>query len=188
MTDQLLIKGLTERNEEVFDFVFKYYYSGLCAYANKFLNDSHKSEDIVQDLFVSVWNGRGIENINNSLKSYLFISVKNRCLDLIKHEKVKDTYRQKILKDYSDYQDDDFNIFIKSELESIIKESLKKLPPRCREIFELSRFKGKTNNEIANKLDISKRTVELQISNAIKILRVELKDYLPLLLYLIYNK
>ena len=69
-----------------------------------------------------------------------------------------------------------------SELQAVVDKSLEKLPPRCREIFELSRFEGLKNQEIAEKLGLSKRTVELQVSNALKQLRTDLKDYLPLFL------
>ena len=69
-----------------------------------------------------------------------------------------------------------------SELQAVVDKSLEKLPPRCREIFEFSRFQGLKNQEIAEKLGLSKRTVELQVSNALKQLRTDLKDYLPLVL------
>jgi RNA polymerase sigma-70 factor (ECF subfamily) len=74
--------------------------------------------------------------------------------------------------------------FAEAELQVVVEKSLEKLPPRCREIFELSRFEGLKNQEIADKLGLSKRTVELQVSNALKQLRNDLKDYLPLFLLL----
>ncbi len=144
-----------------------------------YLNEPSAAEDVVQDFFVSLWIESPRLQINSSLKSYLFTSVKNQCLDIQKHQKVTEKYRTYIL---SSAKCDDNSVdhyFIESELRQVIQKSMEKLSPRCREIFELNRYKGLSNQEIAEKLGISKRTVELQISNALKILRKELIDYLP---------
>ena len=177
MEEKYLISGIKNKNKVVFDFVFNYYYSGLCAYSRHWADDSAVAEDIVQDFFVSLWINSSKLEITSSLKSYFFISVKNRTLNYLKHVKVKEQYKNKVIKDpsvnYTDWT------FTESELTGIIEKSIQKLPPRCREIFILNRIKRKNNGEIAEKLGLSKRTVELQISNALKFLRVELKDFLP---------
>ena len=182
MNEAFLKKGLTEKNKVVFDFVFQYYYSGLCAYAEKIVGDSNASEDIVQDLFFNLWIKHDQIQISSSLKNYFFTSVKNRSLDYLKKEKKKTQLKNSTL----DLKNHDENLstfwFAESELQTIIEQSLDKLPPRCREIFTLSRFEGFKNNDIAEQLGISKRTVELQISNALKILRKDLSPYLPLIL------
>jgi RNA polymerase sigma-70 factor (ECF subfamily) len=182
MEEKFLIQGLKTKNKVVFDFVFHYYYSGLCAYAEKIVSDSKASEDIVQDLFFTLWIKSNQIQIASSLKNYLFSSVKNRSLDYLKKEKNKTQHKNSTL----DLQAHDENLstfwFAESELETIIEQSLDKLPPRCQEIFRMSRFEGFKNNDIAEQLGISKRTVELQISNALKILRKDLSPYLPLIL------
>jgi len=189
MEDKFLIKGIVTQNKIVFDFVFHYYYSGLCAYCERITGSQQTAEDIVQYLFLNLWIKHHQININSSLKNYLFTSVKNRALDFIKHEKVK--IRRLNSLDRSDKESID-NLssfwFAESELREIIEKGLEKLTPRCREIFRLSRFKDLKNQEIAEKLGISKRTVELQISNALRILRSELKPYLPGILLLLLLK
>lgn len=182
MDEAFLKKGLAECNKVVFDFVFQYYYSGLCAFAETIAKDEAAVEDIVQDLFVTLWVKAEQISIHGSLKSYLFSSVRNRCFDYLKHQNVK-TKSVQVLKRSGDTEElTPENCLAESELRERIEKSIVKLPPRCQEIFRMSRFDGLKNQEIADKLGLSKRTVELQISNALKVLRKDLKPYLPLFL------
>lgn len=184
MNDIILIEGLGRRDKVVFDYVFNYYYSSLCAFSMQYLNDHAEVEDLVQDFFVSLWISAPNLQIRSSLKSYLFASVKNRCLDFYKHHKVTEKYRTFILFTTGSDNNTTDHYFAESELRQAIHKSMEKLTPRSREIFELSRFSGMSNQEISEKLNISKRTVELQISNSLKVLRKELAEYLPLWLVL----
>lgn len=179
LNDLYLISGLGKRDKLVFDYIFNYYYSALCAYSLQYLHDRNQAEDIVQDFFVMLWMEAPRLKIKSSLKSYLFASVKNKCLDFQKHEKVDSRYRTFVLHSSDDQGHSADQYFSESELRQIVERSLDKLPPRCREIFEMSRFKGLSNQEISDRLSISKRTVELQISNSLKILRKELVEFLP---------
>jgi RNA polymerase sigma-70 factor (ECF subfamily) len=153
----------------------------------QYIDDRESVEDLVQDFFVYLWIESPKLQIRSSLKSYLFASIKNRCLDYQKHHKITEKYRKFIL--FSTEEDDNStdHFFAESELRRAIQKSIGRLSPRCREIFEQSRLQGLSNQEIAEKFDISKRTVELQISNALKILRKELAEFLPvwLLVWLI---
>lgn len=179
MKDQLIIEGLARRDRVIFDYLFNYYYSSLCAFSMQYIDDHKSVEDLVQDFFVYLWIESPKLQIRTSLKSYLFSAIKNRCLDYQKHHKITEKYRNYIL--FSANEDDNSteHFLSESELRLAIQKSIGKLPPRCREIFEQSRLHGLLNQEIAEKLDISKRTVELQISNALKILRKELAEFLP---------
>lgn len=179
MEEKYLIAGLKNKDKAVFDFIFNYYYSGLCAYSLKYIQEKETVEDIVQDFFVSLWLKSNQTIITDSLKSYLFTSVKNRCLDYLKHHEVEKKFNLNTLIYSAPPEETNFDIYVETELREAISAGLEKLAPRCREIFELSRFKGLKNQEIADKLNISKRTVELQISLALKTLRLELKDFLP---------
>jgi len=180
LKENFLTEGLRKREKAVFDYIFNYYYSSLCAFSLQYLHDRDAAEDLVQDFFVSLWMEAPRLQIKSSLKSYLFASVKNRCLDFQKHHKVLQKYRAFMLFN-SENEDTSFDhYFAESELQLAIQKSLEKLPPRCREIFEMSRIKGLTNQEISDQLGIAKRTVELQISNSLKILRKELIEFLPL--------
>ena len=187
LDENYLISGLKSKNKAVFDFVFNYYYSGLCAYAGRWVNDSDIAEDLVQDFFVCLWTNSQKLEITSSLKSYFFTSIKNKVMNHLRHEKVAEKYGNQVQtkvdqEKYTAWE------FTEPELTELIEKAMQKLPPRCREIFILSRFEGKDNAKIAEMLGISKRTVELQISNALKILRSELKDYLPLGLLLLLLK
>ncbi len=180
MKDELLIKGIERRDRVVFDYIFNYYYSSLCAFSMQYINDRGAVEDTVQDFFVSLWMDPPNLQVHSTLKSYLFAGIKNRCLDFQKHQKVIQKYKSFVLFSPKEDQDSADHFFAEAELRHAFANCFQKLPPRCREIFELSRLKGFTNQEIAVQLDLSKRTVELQISNALKIIRKELVEYLPL--------
>lgn len=179
LDEQFIIRGLRERNKVVFDFVFHYYYSGLCVFAERLTGDSKSAEDLVQDLFVHLWIRHDSIQILSSVKNYLFTSVKNRALDYLKKESGKS---RKILYASKDqHLDENLSLqwIAESELQEAIDRSLALLPARCREIFVMSRMEGLKNQEIAEHLNLSVRTVELQISNALKQMRISLKDYLP---------
>ena len=157
--------------------LFKEYYQMLVIFANKYLYDIEASKELVQDLFVYIYEKREKIEINSSLKSYLFRSVHNRSLNLINSEKIRNKYAEHISRTI----DLDENTIEKqmnhSELEHAIYRAIGDLPPKCRDIFKLNRFEGMSNSEIAEKLKLSKRTVETQISKALKILRVKLEPY-----------
>lgn len=148
----------------------------------QYVKDRNAVEDLVQDFFVSLWMDAPGLQINSSLRSYLFAGVKNRCLDHQKHQKVTQKYRSYLLYSTENENNSTDKYLAESELRQVVQNSLQKLPPRCREIFELSRLNGLSNQEISEQLGLSKRTVELQISNSLKVLRKELVEYLPLLL------
>jgi RNA polymerase sigma-70 factor (ECF subfamily) len=163
-----------------FSYFFDYYYSGLCIYANQFTGDLSTSEEVVQDVFVRFWEKRQHIEIETSVRFYLFRTVHNQCMNLLKHKKIENCYRQQSTFEADHFSDDQWSLFNESELRHILDQAISKLPDRCREIFELSRFENLKNKEIAEKLGITEKTVENQITKALTILRKELKDFLPL--------
>ena len=176
-----LYEELKRGKEYAFDFFFNYYYPGLCVYAQKIISlPEEEARDIVQDVFVKLWNDCKKLDIQFSIRSYLFVAVKNKCFDVLR-KKNKNIKVQEISNEY-DFADEAFETYILSELETLFNKSLTKLPERCREVFELSRLHGLKNREIAAKLNLSEKTVENQITKALHILKEELKDYLPLLI------
>jgi RNA polymerase sigma-70 factor (ECF subfamily) len=184
LKEDILIEGLRQREKIVFDYVFNYYYSGLCSFGMRYLNDKEAVEDIVQDFFVYLWMESPSLQIKISLKSYLFTSIKNRCLDKLKHYNVSKKYTAFMLFGSNSSESSVDFYLAETELRQAIQSSMAKLPPRCREVFELSRLNGLTNQEISEKLSISKRTVELLISNSLKIFKQELAEFLPVYLIL----
>jgi len=180
--EKTLVERLISGDKTAFELLFRFYYPGLVVYASQLILDSENAEEIVQDFFVKLWEKRQQISANYTFKNYLFTSVKNHSFNFLKREKIKgniiEDLRQ-LTKGNILYEPD---LFMDSELQAELRKAFEKLPPRTREVFDMSRFGGLNNEEIAQKLNISKRTVETQISNALKILRVELKDYLTLLL------
>lgn len=175
ITDKLILVHLKNSNQGVFEMVFKYYYSGLVVYADQIINDTPVSEDIVQSVFMKLWETREKLEIR-SFRAYFIQCVKNRCIDHLRSLEVKSKFsQQNVTFDQVDFQED---LWIRSELDEIIQQAIDKLPPRCREIFLMSRIENLKIAEIAKRLNLSGRTVETQISKALKLLRVELAEYL----------
>jgi RNA polymerase sigma-70 factor (ECF subfamily) len=175
-----LFEEMKRGKEYAFDFFFHYYYPGLCVYAQKMISMPEiEARDIVQDVFAKLWNDREKLEVQFSIRSYLFVSVKNKCFDWLR--KKNRTIKVQEITTQHDIPDESFETYVLSELQNLFNSSLNKLPERCREIFELSRLHGLKNREIASKLNLSEKTVENQITKALHILKEELKDYLPLL-------
>lgn len=175
--ERFLVARLQQDDRKVFELIFKFYYSGLVVYADRIIHDTEMSEDIVQSVLMRLWEERKSLQID-SFRSYLATAVKNRSIDLIRNQRVQDRYLEYI-REREIEQDEGFYTFL--ELDEMISQAIDKLPPRCREIFLMSRFRHFKIADIARELQISGRTVETQISHALKILRIELKDYLYLI-------
>lgn len=154
-----------------FEKAFREFYPSLVAFANKQLKDLDASEDIVQELFVYLYEKKDQVTITDSLKPYLFKAIFNRCKSYQRKQMTHEKYEQSLKdSDQNEYRD----LLMETELEERVYREINKLPDRCREVFKLSRFEDLSNDEIADKLNISKRTVETQISKALKSLRSSL--------------
>ena len=171
-----LFEKIKKGDEKAFETLFHKYYGHLCLYATKIIKDDPAAEEIVQDFFVKIWEKREHLNIETSTKNYLFRSVKNLCINYIQHNKTKIRYAQKVISETeNNYADNDS--YPEIELSQIIEESINSLPEKRKEIFRLSRQEGLKYHEIADKLNISIKTVETQITLALKTLRDKLKNY-----------
>ena len=165
-------------DEDAFDYLFNFYYPGLIVYANKFLVNNHLAEEIVQGVFLKLWQNRRYIEINSSVKSYIFQSVRNKCLDILKHRKIQDDYARQVMEEQELSNEVTWDTYVESELYLILIREIERLPTECQKIFRYSRIRNLTNREIAEKLGISIKTVENQISKALKVLRGALKEYL----------
>jgi RNA polymerase sigma-70 factor (ECF subfamily) len=179
-----LIARLKDGDQTAFELLFHFYYPGLVMYSTQFTTDRTEAEEIVQDFFVRFWQRHQLVSLTDSLKSYLFLSVKNGSLNYLKHKKVEEKYIRQMTELSNQHLVYDPDLYLSSELQEKVKNAIDLLPERCREIFIMSRIRGLKNDEIADDLHISKRTVETQISKALKVLRVELKDYVGLVILL----
>jgi len=178
MEDSFLISGLMNGNKHSFEELFKKYYSPLVVFAMKMVKDDDLARELVQDVFVNFYEKRESIVIHTSLKAHLYQSVKNRCINYINRDK---NLRQHHLIIEREGKENDLyiqNAMEESELDEKLMQVIHSLPEKCREVFEMSRFDGKSNQEIADALQISKRTVETQISKALKMLREKMSEYL----------
>jgi RNA polymerase sigma-70 factor (ECF subfamily) len=183
-----LFQEIRNSNEKAFEKLFRRYYGHLCLFASRIVQDDISAEEIVQDFFVKLWEKRELLSIETSVKSYLFKSIKNLCLNFIQHNKTKLRYAQSVLSETPNNKTDD-DSFTEIDLAEKIEESIQSLPTKRQEIFRLSRENGLKYREIAKKLNISIKTVEAQMGLAIKSLREKLKKYNTFfMLFLYFNK
>jgi RNA polymerase sigma-70 factor (ECF subfamily) len=185
LTNQQQLFGLRNGDVTVFEMFFRAHYQPLCNYAFTFVQDRDEAEEIVQSTFLAVWEKREAIEIRTSLKSYLYAMVRNSCLNAIKHEKIKQKHAGEELAIGDRSHESVAHGVLSDELEERIHMSMEKLPEQCRLIFKLSRFEELKYAEIAEQLNISIKTVENQIGKALKIMREELKEYLPIILVLL---
>lgn len=177
-----VINALRAKDEMMFDMVYRHYHRGLCAFASQYV-PLNEAEEIVQETMLWLWENRDSLNPSLSLKSLLFMIVKNRALNHITHEDVRHRVHQAISEKYrEEFESPDF--YLNTELIRLYRDALAKLPPEFRTAFEMNRNQQLTHKEIAVRLNVSPQTVNYRISQALKILRTELKDYLPLLLFM----
>ncbi|MDD3878233.1 MAG: RNA polymerase sigma-70 factor [Bacteroidales bacterium] len=172
LVDEALIEGL-----------FRKYFSSLCIFARQYVYDNDKVRDIVHDVFINIWEKGELYDSDSMVKGYLFTSVKNRCFNYIRDNKKNLTDLDAISFSLSSNNNENKIEFV--ELKSIIDEAISSLPEKCREVFLLSRNDMLKYQEIADKLEISVKTVEAQMSKALKILREKLSDYTDLILVLL---
>lgn len=176
----ILINKLREGHESAYEALFKTFYTELVMHANRYLYDMESSKEIVQDLFVNIYEKRETLEINSSLKSYLYRSVQNRCINYINSQKTKEKYADYVKHRRTTEENEiekDMNV---AELENALYAAIGELPPKCRMIFKMNRFEGFSNGEIAERLELSKRTVETQITKALKILRTKVQPYMAI--------
>jgi RNA polymerase sigma-70 factor, ECF subfamily len=186
LSEKEVLGKIQSGNESAYEMIFRTFYNPLCRYASSFLEDKEEAEEVVQSAFITVWEKRGSLEIQTSLKSYLYRMVRNGCLNVIKHEKVKQQHvAHELAVSEVSYESVSQKVYA-TELESKITEALKALPEQCRLVFQLSRFEELKYQEIADQLQISVKTVENHMGKALRIMRVQLKEYLPL--FLIFMK
>lgn len=179
LNDNVLLKRLEQGDIAAYESIFTRYYGTLCAYTHLFVRGGETGENIVQDVMLWLWENRETLRITDSLSAYLFSAVRNRCLKQLNHETVERRVlghlRERL---HEQFESPDF--YVVEELQEKIRTAVESLPESYRKAFELNRFHHRTYEEIAAMLDISPKTVDYRIRQSLKILRVRLKDFLPL--------
>lgn len=176
-----------------FEKIYITHYSRMKRFAQEYVIREEDAENIVQDIFMELWEKRESIDSHTNIFSFLFTTVKNRCIDFLRRSILKDKIKDTIQNEHNYelqaklYSLESFeeNIFSNSEIEDVLENAINSLPERCREIFILNKIEGIKQRQIAKDLNISIHTVESQMSIANKRLRELLKDYIPLIIFLI---
>lgn len=180
----------TQKN---FSQIYSLYFTKMIRFSQAYVIAEEDAENIVQDTFLYLWEHPDVFSTIDNMDAFLFTLVKNRCLNYIKHslyvnerkQPLQAAEEQELQMNLYSLQQFDESFLTLEEVENLIHDVINKLPERCREIFILSRIEGLKYKEIADRLSISVNTVENQMSIALRKLKAELKDYLPLLLFII---
>ncbi len=192
-------KGARERDKEFFirktfetdsakgyELLFRNYYQPLCSHAVRFVYNKEVAEDLVADVFYALWNKKLHDHIETSFRAYLFTAVRNKCLTYLKWEFEKET-NEELTDDSvstSMLPDDMMEL---DELYLFVEKTIAGFPPQCQKVFLMSRFEGKSYQEIATKLNVSVKAVEAQVSKALTLLRKALQHILLLTLAIFGN-
>lgn len=175
--NQNILEHIAADNEKAIDWLFRQYYATMCQAAYKILPDEHIIEDLVQDVFYEIWKKRKTLKIKNSVVAYLRKATRNKTLNYIRDQKI-DLRNAPLKEDLKSKNNSTIQALMADDLQTEIDQAIDNLPQRCRLVFVLNRFEELSYQEIADQLDISVKTVENQISKALKSLRNSLGRYL----------
>lgn len=175
-SDEQLLSLVKEDNMAAFEEIYNRYWAKLYAQAFKRLAVKETVEELLQDLFTKLWLNRAKITVESSLAAYLATSIKYLVLNQMEKEMVRQKYKAAVVKMEVSYSNSTEETVILNELENHLSTEINKLPPKCKSVFELSRYEQYSNKDIAQHLNISEKTVENQITKAIKLLRTGLKD------------
>lgn len=172
-------------SENELEALFKSHFKGLCKFADSYLKDYEVSKEIVQDAFVSLWMKRESIDPEKQVKSYLTTTVRNKCLNYLRDNRKFNKELVEIESRFETAFIEQPDFLVQSELRSGIDNAIQELPEKCRHIFILNRFENLRYQQIAEKLNISVKTVETQMSKALSHLRTRLSEFLPSILLLL---
>lgn len=185
-----------DRSEKTVDFenIYLAYFSKMKHFAKVYVLSNEEAENIVQDVFTELWEQGDARLGYANLISYLFISVKNRCLNYLRHQavvqessdKIQEEYRLTLQAGLNSLEVLDLDFLSERNIEEIVRKALDSLPERCRQIFVMNKIEGKKQKEIANLLNLSIHTIETQMAIAYRYLRKELKNYFLLFALLFF--
>ena len=183
--DFLFVEKLKKGDYDAYTLLMNNYYKNLCGYANLFTKDPSKSEDIVQNVFVKLWVYRKKVDSNIPIKRYLHKSVYNEFIDQYRKNKSVISLEEKHLKAINTVIDN--NSFDIEQLMTRVNNEIEKLPEKCKKVFILNKKEGLTHDEIAEYLQISKKTVEGHITRAFKILNQKLGKKIKSILIILFD-
>lgn len=177
--------------EQAFRRLYEEYYAPFCLYAKRFIDDKETREDIVSDVFTSLWDKLAADVFDlqsETVVGYIKMCVKNCCLNYLKHQECEWNYAENIQKKAPIYEMEPDSVYTLDELYRMLYETLNKLPEAYRTAFMKSFFEGKTHVEIAEEMNLSVKSINRYKQKTIELLRNELKDYMPLFLLLFFRE
>lgn len=185
MQDNRTVVGLLRAGDEkCFDALFRRYYKPLCTYATRFVTPA-RAEELVQDTLMWVWENRTSLLPEMPLKSLLFTIVKNKSINHMSRDTIKNRVIRQFAEDYAE-EFDDPDFYLEGELVERLTAALRKMPPEFQQTFRMHRLEGRTHKEIAAALGVSPQTVNYRIGQTVRLLREELKEYWPLVVLLLW--
>jgi len=174
-------------DESQFEQLYRMHFPGMIGFARLYVSDSSLAEEMVQNVFLKVWSRRSTVVLHTSVKSYLFRSVHNECLNYIKKMNVRENAHHEMASQEISYASDASESLQALELKEKIQKVIQALPKQCAAVFRLSRNEQLTYAEIAQTLGISIKTVENQMGKALRILKSNLTEYIPIIIMLIFD-
>lgn len=181
-TDEALFQRIASDDEKAFEELYNRYWARLYGHVFKRIKDTETAREIVQDIFTDLWIYRRERKVLSSPAAYLHTAVRYRTLNQLQKELVRSRYRREILLYAAQGQNSTEDAVFLRDLSLRVEKLVSGLPPQCRRVFELSRYEYRNNREIAAELNISEKTVENHLSKALRSLRFNLRDLVPVLL------
>lgn len=169
-SDEELTVLLKQEDQIAFTEIYNRYWAEMYYHTFRMLRDEDSSKDVVQDVFSTLWLKSASLNVSTKLSGHLYISVRNKVLNLVAQNKVRNDYLSSVATFITE-STNDASIFDEQQILDIVEAEIQKLPPRMKEIFELSRKDNLSHKEIAKKLNLSDQTVKKQVQNALKIIK-----------------
>lgn len=183
------ISFTSTNKEKDFKKLYEEYYAPFCLYAKRFIDDSSTREDIVSDVFASLWDKEDSFELNKATAlGYLKTCVRNSCLNYLKHLEYEWSYAELCQKRDPIYATDPDSIYTLEELYKMLYETLNKLPESYRVVFTKNFFEGKTHAEIAKEMNLSVKSIDRYKQRTMDFLRAELKEYLPLIAWVLLHR
>lgn len=182
-TDEKLLEFLRGGDRTAFTEIYNRYWQVMITHACKILKDDNEALDVVQDIFLTIWNRSSELHIENSLKSYLYTATRNQALKVINRSNRKEEFASELAASFEESMSTTDEVLAFNELSEILEEAVKKLPPRLKAVYEKSREQGLPHKAIAQELDIAENTVKSAMHRTLTYLRTKLNPFLSLLFF-----